>query len=267
MALGVAHAKRNIALADTCSTLLLNVKSRIFISVHHMFCHARNAGNECAEVAACFGTHGLSRIEHSVRRAGSKEVSASGRCFKIASAYPMLLKVCMRPVLDGSWRNIQSSPVVLFEAFWARSIVRELPTPSTKRLFTCSLEGASPEQHSPGRYQRYLIQKLLQRHRRDLRRLSWLERKKRRRNNWRRLGLLTLRRGNVPAEALSQPRVLNPMCATRRPTGQQFSYPATACRKQVSWRVSPTTSSLFRAHQNSACVSPTVNALARKIGL
>ena len=78
MALGVAHAKRNIALADTCSTLLLNVKSRIFISVHHMFCHARNAGNECAEVAACFGTRGFSQIEQTVRRAGSKEVPPLG---------------------------------------------------------------------------------------------------------------------------------------------------------------------------------------------
>ena len=50
-ALGVTHSKRNIALSNKCSTLLLNAKSGVFISVHHVFCRAGNPGNECADIA------------------------------------------------------------------------------------------------------------------------------------------------------------------------------------------------------------------------
>ena len=58
MALGVARAKRNIDL-KSCNDLLLRAKNRIFASVHHVFGHAGNAGNECADIAASFGTSGF----------------------------------------------------------------------------------------------------------------------------------------------------------------------------------------------------------------
>ena len=58
MALGLAHAKRNIELAIKCSGLLLNAKYRIFISVHHVFSHAGNVGTKGVDIAASCGTHG-----------------------------------------------------------------------------------------------------------------------------------------------------------------------------------------------------------------
>ena len=58
MVMGVADAKRYIQLANTCNALLLNAKYRIFISVRHVFSHAGNVGNECADIAASCGTHG-----------------------------------------------------------------------------------------------------------------------------------------------------------------------------------------------------------------
>ena len=50
--LGVAHAKRNIELARRCNELLVRLKCNIHVSAHHVFGHAGNAGNECADVAS-----------------------------------------------------------------------------------------------------------------------------------------------------------------------------------------------------------------------
>ena len=59
VALGVAHACRNIALASKCNELILRSKDKIYVSIHHVFGHAGNAGNECADIAASCGMHGL----------------------------------------------------------------------------------------------------------------------------------------------------------------------------------------------------------------
>ena len=53
--LGVAHAKNNIALACTWNTLLLHLECKFHFSANHVFSHAGNAGNECADVAASLG--------------------------------------------------------------------------------------------------------------------------------------------------------------------------------------------------------------------
>ena len=37
MALGVAHAKRNMDLGNRCNALLIGTKDRIFISVHNVW--------------------------------------------------------------------------------------------------------------------------------------------------------------------------------------------------------------------------------------
>ena len=55
----MALGEKIINLANRCNALLLRNKDRIFISVHHVFGHASNAGNECADIAAPFGTNGF----------------------------------------------------------------------------------------------------------------------------------------------------------------------------------------------------------------
>ena len=57
--LGVAHAKRNIALARRCNELLLRLKCTFHISALHVFSNAGNAGTECADVAASLGMRGF----------------------------------------------------------------------------------------------------------------------------------------------------------------------------------------------------------------
>ena len=56
VALGVAHARRNIILASICNDSVLRSKDKFYISIHHVFGHA---GNECADIAASFGTRGF----------------------------------------------------------------------------------------------------------------------------------------------------------------------------------------------------------------
>ena len=55
---GVARARRNIALANKCNDLVLRWKGK-FHTVHHVFGHAGNAGNECADSAASLGLRGF----------------------------------------------------------------------------------------------------------------------------------------------------------------------------------------------------------------
>ena len=57
--LGVAHAKKHIALARTCNEHSLRLKCKFHVSTHHVFGHAGNAGNECADVAASLGLRGF----------------------------------------------------------------------------------------------------------------------------------------------------------------------------------------------------------------
>ena len=56
---GVAHSRRNISSASRCNDLVLRSKEKFYISIHHVFGHAGNAGNECADIAASFGTSGF----------------------------------------------------------------------------------------------------------------------------------------------------------------------------------------------------------------
>ena len=55
LALDVSHATRNIALSNACLSLVLKAMSETFLSLHHhVYCHARKVGNECADMAVCF---------------------------------------------------------------------------------------------------------------------------------------------------------------------------------------------------------------------
>ena len=54
----LAHARKNITLANRCNDLVLRSKGTFHITVHHVFGHAGNAGNECADCAASFGLRG-----------------------------------------------------------------------------------------------------------------------------------------------------------------------------------------------------------------
>ena len=56
--LGVADAKK-IALARSCNELLLRLRCKFHISVHHVFGHAGNAGNQCDDIAATSGMKGF----------------------------------------------------------------------------------------------------------------------------------------------------------------------------------------------------------------
>ena len=57
--LGVAHARKNIALANRCSDLVFRCKDKFHVTVHHVFGHAGNVVNECADCAASLGSRGL----------------------------------------------------------------------------------------------------------------------------------------------------------------------------------------------------------------
>ena len=59
VALGVAHARRNSALARRCLEFLLLLKCKFHIPVHRVCSHAVNAGNECAYFAASLGMKGF----------------------------------------------------------------------------------------------------------------------------------------------------------------------------------------------------------------
>ena len=54
-ALVVTHARKNTALANKSDDLVLRSNGIFYVSVHHVFCHAGNAGNECADIAAFLG--------------------------------------------------------------------------------------------------------------------------------------------------------------------------------------------------------------------
>ena len=53
------HAKKNIYLAHTCNELLLRLKCKFHVSAHHVYGHAGNTGNECADAAASLGMRGF----------------------------------------------------------------------------------------------------------------------------------------------------------------------------------------------------------------
>ena len=53
--IGVAHAKKNIALARTCNELLLRLKCNFHVPAHLVVGHAGIAGNECADTATSLG--------------------------------------------------------------------------------------------------------------------------------------------------------------------------------------------------------------------
>ena len=59
VAFGVAHARRSIALSHRCNDLVLRPTGGFHISVHHVFSHAGNAGNECADIPAFLGMKGF----------------------------------------------------------------------------------------------------------------------------------------------------------------------------------------------------------------
>ena len=54
----MARARRKISLAAKCNDWFLRSKDKFYISIHHVFGHAGN-GNECADIAASFGTNGF----------------------------------------------------------------------------------------------------------------------------------------------------------------------------------------------------------------
>ena len=64
--------KRNIELARRCNELLVRLKCKFHLSVHHVFSHAGNAWNECAD-AASLGMRGFIS-EANVPLFGLKEV-------------------------------------------------------------------------------------------------------------------------------------------------------------------------------------------------
>ena len=90
-----------------CNDLLLRAKNRIFISVHHVFGHVGIAGNECADIAASFGTVVLSPNVTPWRGAPSGTF-ASRKCFKKTIVSPTLQSVYMKHVLAGSWGIVVS---------------------------------------------------------------------------------------------------------------------------------------------------------------
>ena len=59
VALGVAHARNNIALANRCNDFVFRSKGKFHVAVHHVFGHAGNAWNGCADCAASLGSRGL----------------------------------------------------------------------------------------------------------------------------------------------------------------------------------------------------------------
>ena len=59
VALGAAHARRNMSLASRCNDWVLLSKDKYHISIHHVCGHAGNAGNECADIATSFRTDGF----------------------------------------------------------------------------------------------------------------------------------------------------------------------------------------------------------------
>ena len=56
VAIGVAHARRNISLASNCNDLILRYKGKFHISPHHVYGHA---WNKRADIAASFGMNGI----------------------------------------------------------------------------------------------------------------------------------------------------------------------------------------------------------------
>ena len=57
--LGTVLARTHVQLALTCQQLLLKVQRRLRFTMQHVYSHAENLGNECADHAAALGAFGL----------------------------------------------------------------------------------------------------------------------------------------------------------------------------------------------------------------
>ena len=57
--LGTIHARTHVQLGHSCQQLLLKVQHRLRFTMKHIYSHAENLGNECADHAAALGAFGL----------------------------------------------------------------------------------------------------------------------------------------------------------------------------------------------------------------
>ena len=57
--LGTMHARTHVQLGLFCQQLLLKVQRRLRFTMQHIYSHAENLGNECADHAAALGAFGL----------------------------------------------------------------------------------------------------------------------------------------------------------------------------------------------------------------
>ena len=55
----VMLTQKNLRWPADVTSFLLHLKCKFHFSVHHVFSHACNAGNECADIAASFGMIGF----------------------------------------------------------------------------------------------------------------------------------------------------------------------------------------------------------------
>ena len=57
--LGTVQARTHVQLALACQQSMLKVQQRLWLTMHHVYGHTGNQGNECADHAAALGTFGL----------------------------------------------------------------------------------------------------------------------------------------------------------------------------------------------------------------
>ena len=56
--LGTVQSRANVSLGLTCQRVLLQIQLRLRFTVQHIYSHAQNSWNECADRAAALGTFG-----------------------------------------------------------------------------------------------------------------------------------------------------------------------------------------------------------------
>ena len=80
--LGTIHARTHVQLGHSCQQLLLKVQRRLRFTMQHVYSHAENFGNECADHAAALGAFGLVS-KHNLSTRWARQSFDSVSCFDI----------------------------------------------------------------------------------------------------------------------------------------------------------------------------------------
>ena len=100
--LGTNHARTHVQLGSSCQQLLLKVQHRLQFTMQHVYSHAENLGNECADHAVALGAFGLVS-NHNLSTRWARHSFDSVSCFDICHNLGDVLEKSHRPLGRSSF--------------------------------------------------------------------------------------------------------------------------------------------------------------------